>query len=85
MHMLYAYAICILSYACIAHPADPRYKKIIGLNAIIPGLNLAIPIIGSKWANPQIGTGLELVSAYSSDTDFAILRDLGIKAKKCLL
>src|SRR5436189_2144918 len=43
--------------AVAVHPEDPRYKKLIGKNLILPLTGRTIPVIADQHADPEVGSG----------------------------
>ena len=58
--------------ACVAvaaHPDDPRYKSLIGRNAITPLFRAPVPIFASPLVDPAKGTGILMVCTFGDATD----------------
>src|SRR4030042_2277181 len=58
--------------ACVAvfvHPADKRYKSLIGKNAKVPIFNYEVPVIADTSADPDKGTGAMMVCSYGDKYD----------------
>jgi valyl-tRNA synthetase len=60
--------------AVAVHPDDPRYRDLIGHNAILPFANRAIPIIADEYSDPEKGTGAVKVTPGHDFNDFEIGR-----------
>jgi len=74
----------IFSAAAIAvHPNDKRFKKLIGKNAILPFIDVAIPIIGDECADMKFGTGAVQMTAHSGASHEFCARH-GLKAVKVI-
>ena len=58
--------------ACVGifvHPADKRYKKLIGKKAIVPLFNHAVPIMADDKVDPEFGTGIVMICTFGDTTD----------------
>ncbi|MBU0708783.1 valine--tRNA ligase [Patescibacteria group bacterium] len=58
--------------ACVAlyvNPNDKRYKKLVGLKAIIPLFQHEVPIKTSDEVDPEFGTGLMMVCTWGDQGD----------------
>jgi valyl-tRNA synthetase len=60
--------------AVAVHPDDPRYRDLVGRNAILPFANRAIPIIADEYSDPEKGTGAVKVTPGHDFNDFEIGR-----------
>jgi len=58
--------------AIAVHPADKKYKKLIGQKALLPLANREIPIIADKAIDPDFGTGAVKVTPAHSPIDAEI-------------
>ncbi len=58
--------------AVAMHPADERYRALLGRRAVLPALRREIPFIADDWVDPQFGTGLVKVTPAHDPNDFAI-------------
>jgi len=58
-------AICV-------HPDDPRYKHLIGKEAVVPVANRNIPIISDPYVDPTFGTGCLKITPAHDTNDYAI-------------
>ncbi|HET7436943.1 MAG TPA: valine--tRNA ligase [Thermoanaerobaculia bacterium] len=57
--------------AVAVHPDDPRYKDLIGKNAILPIVDRRIPIIGDAiLVDPEFGTGVVKVTPAHDKNDY---------------
>ncbi|HKZ45542.1 MAG TPA: valine--tRNA ligase [archaeon] len=65
--------------AVIIHPDDERYKMLHGKHAIIPLYNRAVPIIESKEAKMEFGTGAAMICSYGDYSDVRMFRDLKLE------
>jgi valyl-tRNA synthetase len=60
--------------ACVAifvHPADARYRALIGQTASIPIYNRSVPILADPSADPAKGTGAVMCCTFGDQTDVA--------------
>lgn len=58
--------------SCVAilyHPADDRYKKLAGTQAIVPIFGRDVPILADETVLPEKGTGLVMVCTFGDKTD----------------
>ena len=58
--------------AVAVNPEDESYKKFIGMNAILPVINKAIPIIADEHADPEFGTGVVKITPAHDPNDFEV-------------
>ena len=58
--------------AVAVNPADPRYKKLIGKNVILPVAGKAIPVIGDNHADMEFGTGCVKITPAHDPNDFEV-------------
>ena len=58
--------------AVAVHPEDPRYKDLIGKNAILPLVGRAIPIVGDLHADPEAGSGAVKITPAHDFNDFEV-------------
>ena len=58
--------------AIAVNPNDERYKKYIGLNAILPIVNKKIPIVADEHADPEFGTGVVKITPAHYPNDFEV-------------
>jgi valyl-tRNA synthetase len=54
------------------HPDDPRYRHLIGKQAILPVIGRRLPIVGDEAVDPEFGTGAVKVTPAHDATDFEI-------------
>ncbi len=55
--------------AIFAHPDDKRYKKLFGKKAKVPLFDYEVPIIASKRADPEKGTGILMCCTFGDQDD----------------
>jgi valyl-tRNA synthetase len=65
--------------AVIVNPDDERYKKIIGLHAIVPIYNRLVPIIANHAADPNFGSGALMICSYGDQEDVRFFRELKLR------
>jgi len=58
--------------AVAVHPEDERFKKFIGLKAIVPILGREIPIIADDYVSIEFGTGALKITPGHDPNDYAI-------------
>ncbi len=64
--------------ALVAHPADDRYRHLIGTAATSPLFDVPVPVLAHHLASPDKGTGIAMVCTYGDATDVIWQRDLGL-------
>jgi valyl-tRNA synthetase len=64
--------------AVAVHPDDPRYRDLVGKEAIVPFVERRVPIIADERVEPDFGTGALKITPAHDPTDFAIGRDHGL-------
>ncbi|MFQ5745074.1 MAG: valine--tRNA ligase, partial [Acidobacteriota bacterium] len=57
--------------ALAAHPADKRYRKLIGRTAMLPIIGRELPIIVDEFVDPEFGTGMVKVTPAHDPQDYA--------------
>jgi len=60
--------------AIAVHPDDPRYKDLIGKNAILPLVGRRIPIVADEYADPEAGSGAVKITPAHDFNDFEVGR-----------
>ena len=63
---------------------DPRYKHLIGKNAITPLFGVPVPIFASPEADPEKGTGIVMVCTFGDTTDVDWWRREGLKLRQII-
>ena len=58
--------------AVAVHPEDPRYRDLIGHDAILPLVGRRIPIIPDEYSDPEKGTGAVKITPAHDFNDFAV-------------
>ncbi len=66
--------------AVAVNPDDPRYKPLVGREAILPALGRRIPIIADPSVDPEFGTGAVKVTPAHDPTDYEIGQRHGLAA-----
>jgi len=65
--------------AVAVHPADERYRHLIGREVILPLVGRRLPIIADDYVKPQFGTGALKVTPGHDPNDFQIGRRHGLE------
>jgi valyl-tRNA synthetase len=60
--------------AVAVHPDDPRYRHLIGSEAILPLVGRRIPIIGDIYSDPEKGSGAVKITPAHDFNDFEVGR-----------
>ena len=71
-------AACV---ALVAHPADERYRHLIGATARSPVFGVPVPVLAHRLADPAKGTGIAMCCTFGDVTDVAWWRDLALPAR----
>ncbi len=58
--------------ALAVHPADERYRELVGKTVVLPLLGREIPIIADSAVDPEFGTGVVKVTPAHDPNDFEI-------------
>ncbi|MGH7850067.1 MAG: valine--tRNA ligase, partial [Thermodesulfobacteriota bacterium] len=64
--------------AVAVHPEDPRYKHLVGKNAVLPLADRPIPIIADEYSDPEKGTGAVKITPAHDFNDFEVGRRHGL-------
>jgi valyl-tRNA synthetase len=64
--------------AVAVHPADERYRELVGKEAILPIVGRRLPIIGDDRVDPEFGTGAVKITPGHDPMDWEIGRDHGL-------
>ncbi len=70
--------------AIVANPADERYKKFFGKNAITPLFDIPVPIVPSENAEMDKGTGIMMVCTFGDITDVQWWKQSGLPIKQII-
>jgi valyl-tRNA synthetase len=58
--------------ALAVHPADERFKQLVGRDVLIPITNVRIPIIADEYVDPAFGTGVVKITPAHDPNDFEV-------------
>jgi valyl-tRNA synthetase len=64
--------------AVAVHPADERYRDLVGKEAIVPLAERRVPIIADERVQPEFGTGAVKITPGHDPVDWEIGRDHGL-------
>jgi valyl-tRNA synthetase len=64
--------------AVAVHPADERYRHLIGREVIVPIVERRVPVVADERVEPEFGTGALKITPGHDPTDFEIGRDHGL-------
>jgi valyl-tRNA synthetase len=67
-------ATILADVAVAVHPADERYRELVGREAIVPFVERPVPIIADEAVEPEFGTGALKVTPGHDPADFEIGR-----------
>jgi valyl-tRNA synthetase len=70
--------------ALVAHPDDPRFKKLFGAWATTPVFHVPVPILSHTLADPEKGTGVAMVCTFGDVTDVLWWRELDLPVRTML-
>jgi valyl-tRNA synthetase len=65
--------------AIAVHPADERYSRLIGENAILPLVGRKLEIIADEYVDPEFGTGALKITPGHDPNDFELGRVHGLE------
>jgi valyl-tRNA synthetase len=60
--------------AVAVHPADPRYRHLVGRTVLLPLIEREIPIIADEYVDPEFGSGALKITPAHDPNDFEIAR-----------
>jgi valyl-tRNA synthetase len=63
--------------AVAVHPDDPRYRHLVGRNAILPLVGRRLPILADEYSDPEKGTGAVKITPAHDFNDFDVGRRHG--------
>lgn len=66
--------------AVAVHPADPRYRHLVGTTVELPLTERSIPIVADEHVDPEFGTGAVKVTPAHDPNDFEIGLRRGLPA-----
>ncbi|MBF5060015.1 valine--tRNA ligase [Candidatus Neptunochlamydia vexilliferae] len=58
--------------AVAVSPKDPRYKKLVGKNVVLPIVNRVIPIVADNYVDPEFGTGVVKITPAHDPNDWEL-------------
>lgn len=58
--------------AVAVHPADERYRRLVGKKVLLPIVNREIPIVADEMVDPEFGTGAVKVTPAHDINDFEV-------------
>jgi valyl-tRNA synthetase len=68
-------ATMLADVAVAVHPADERYRHLIGKEAVVPVAERQVPIIGDERGDPEFGSGALKITPGHDTVDWEIGRD----------
>jgi valyl-tRNA synthetase len=71
-------AACV---ALVAHPADERYRALVGSTVRTPLFGVDVPVHAHPLADPEKGTGIAMVCTFGDTTDVTWWRELDLPAR----
>jgi valyl-tRNA synthetase len=74
-------AACV---ALLAHPDDPRYRQLVGREALTPLFGTHVPILTHELVERDKGTGLVMVCTFGDVTDVMWWRELELPVRPLL-
>ncbi len=60
--------------ALAVHPDDPRYRDLVGRQAMVPLVNRTVPVVADAFVDRDFGTGVVKVTPFHDPNDFALGR-----------
>jgi valyl-tRNA synthetase len=70
--------------ACVAlvtHPADERYRPLIGSRVLTPLFGASVPVVAHELADPEKGTGIAMICTFGDLTDVTWWRELSLPTR----
>src|SRR3954453_1026196 len=67
-------ATILADVAIAVHPADERYRSLVGKEVVVPFVERRVPVIADEEVEPEFGTGALKVTPGHDPTDFEIGR-----------
>jgi valyl-tRNA synthetase len=61
--------------AVAVHPADDRYRDVVGREVVVPFVERRVPVIADERVDPEFGTGVLKITPGHDPIDFEIGRD----------
>jgi len=68
-------ATILADVAVAVHPADERYRSLVGKEAIVPFVERRVPVVADERVDPEFGTGALKVTPGHDPLDFELGRD----------
>src|ERR687885_1744234 len=68
-------ATILADVAVAVHPADERYRSLVGKEAVVPFVERRVPVVADERVDPEFGTGALKVTPGHDPLDFEIGRD----------
>src|SRR5919201_203772 len=65
--------------AVAVHPADARYRELVGEHCILPLVGRRLPVIADEHVDPEFGTGALKITPGHDPNDFDIGRAHGLE------
>jgi valyl-tRNA synthetase len=73
--------------ACVgvaAHPADARFRDLLGKRAITPAFKVPVPIFASERVDPEKGTGVLMVCTFGDSSDVEWWREMKLDLRQVM-
>jgi valyl-tRNA synthetase len=73
--------------ACVGvavHPADARYRDLLGQQAITPAFKVSVPIFASDRVDPEKGTGILMVCTFGDSSDVQWWREMKLALRQVI-
>ena len=70
--------------ACVAlvvHPADERFRPIVGRSVLTPLFGAEVPVVAHELADPDKGTGVAMICTFGDITDVTWWRELKLPTR----
>src|SRR5439155_19341849 len=71
-------ATILADVAVAVHPADERYRDVVGKDVVVPFVERRVPVIADERVEREFGTGALKVTPGHDPTHFEIGRDHGL-------
>src|SRR3954453_9575721 len=72
-------ATILADVAVAVHPADERYRDVVGKDVVVPFVERRVPVVADERVEREFGTGALKVTPGHDPTDFEIGRDHGLE------
>jgi valyl-tRNA synthetase len=70
--------------ALVAHPDDARYQPLFGSHVITPLFGVQVPVMAHPLAEPDKGSGIEMICTFGDITDVTWWRELKLPVRAVL-